>query len=431
MQFPHPCKHSENVRSAGANAQRFFLVAAMACAASASAFAQTSDNGVAAASSASLAIKPLTVVDPDGYGYMADPMPVHLAPDSDSRMQIISGTTQAIIHCSYPISAGCFKWDALKVKVDDDIKAEIDAAGDHITNFQNIDLFQDDDGTWHAAVTVGVASKKHPGHWTLVTHAHATEPAKFGLAPLAWSVDTVLSGSFSKPVQGNYDGKYYEDNGHLYLLYVRSYEPEPDLRNEIVIQPMTSPIKADAVDYTVLLRPGDKQGQLASEQFANTPAWLVEAPNIAHINGKYALIYSTGSYLTTGYKAGVAWSDTLMPEPGHYYRKVLQPDTLGVWGTPGRLEVRYLVQSEKPRWPNFTGDQVLGPGVAAAVQSPACVWWFYFNGYAPGDMTDNGQVEPSHRRPYGLQLREAVPFDESVKDVSDAELATWLQPETN
>ena len=44
--------------------------------------------------------------------------------------------------------------------------------------------------------------------------------------PLGWSADIVLSGSFATPEQGNYDAKYFEDDGQLYLLYVRNCLPQ-------------------------------------------------------------------------------------------------------------------------------------------------------------------------------------------------------------
>lgn len=51
-----------------------------------------------------------------------------------------------------------------------------------------------------------------------------------------------------------------------------------------------------------LLAPGDRYGPLQSEFYARTPAKLVEAPYISRIGGKYALIYSTGAYLTSATK---------------------------------------------------------------------------------------------------------------------------------
>lgn len=206
--------------------------------------------------------------------------------------------------------------------------------------------------------------------------------------------------------------------------------PPPALRNAIVIQPMQLPTQPALVGPTTLLTPGDRNGPLESEYYGQTEAKLVEAPYISNVGGKYALVYSTGAYLTPGYKAAVAWSDTLMPPANGRYRKVLQPDPLCIWGESGRPEVRYLVQSQKPRWPNFTGNQVIGPGVAAAVKGPEGAWWLYFNGFALGDMPRSsfGWVNGEHRRPFALRLRVAVPASRWVAQVTDAELAGWLQP---
>ena len=375
-----------------------------------------------------LAIEPMTTIGPNGFGYLADPQPVRLAPAAGRRVQILSGTTKAIIGCTYPISPGCFAWQPLTVDAGS-LRGAIVAAGASITNFQNVNLFQDDAGAWHAAVAIGVHTPGHPQHWTVVAHAHPTEPAAPGSAPLAWSADTLLTGSFSDPVEGNYDAKYVEDEGRLYLLYVANAAPPPALRNIIVIQAMQSPTQPAASAPVTLLAPGDRYGPLQSEFYAQTQAKLAEAPYISRIGGKYALIYSTGAYLTPGYKAAVAWSDTLFPAAGGNYRKVIQPDRLRIWGNAGRPEVRYLVQSQKPRWPNFTGPQVIGPGVAAVVQGPGGAWWMFFDGFASGDMPagPSGRVDGDHRRPFALRLRAAVPAGRSVTQATDAELAEWLQ----
>ncbi len=376
-----------------------------------------------------LAIEAMTTIGANGAGYLADPQPVHLAPAAGRDLQILSGTTKAILRCAYPISPGCFTWAPITVDAGS-LHGAIAAAGASITNFQNVDLFQDDAGTWHAVVTIGVHTPRHPRHWTVVAHAHPTQPAAPGSAPLAWSADTLLAGSFSDPVEGNYDAKYLEDEGKLYLLYVVNTAPAPALRNTIVIQAMQSPTQPAASAPVTLLAPGDRHGPLQSELYSQTQAKLVEAPYISRIGGKYALTYSTGAYLTPGYKAAVAWSDSLLPAAGSHYRKVLQPDPLAIWGNTGRLEVRYLVQSQKPRWPNFTGTQVIGPGVAAAVQGPEGTWWMFFNGFAPGDMPadPSGRIDADHRRPFALRLHATVPADRSVAQATDAELAEWLQP---
>jgi len=379
-----------------------------------------------------LAIQPMTAIEADGSGYFSDPYAVRLAPSSGGRTQVFSGTTKAVMWCNYPISALCFSWAPATVDAGT-LGTAIAAAGASLTNIQNLNIFQDDAGGWHAAVAIGVHSPAHPDHWTVLVHAHATALAAPGVAPLAWSADTVLSGSFSSPVDGNYDGKYFEDGGRLYFLYVKNFAPRPALRNGIVIQPMLSPTQPAPESPTILLTPDDRYGPLASEQYGNTQSKLVEAPYIAKIAGKYALIYSTGAYLTVGYKAGVAWSDTLMPASGGRYRKVLKSDVQGVWGQPGMYEVRYFLQSQIAGWPNYTGGQVISPGVASAAQGPGGAWWLYFAGFDPADRPPNpkspGEVDGTHRRPYFVGLKVSVPPGQTVTAASDAELVTWLQPD--
>ena len=107
-----------------------------------------------------------------------------------------------------------------------------------ITNFQNLNVFQGDAGEWHAVLAIGVRRGAQPDHWTVLLHAHPSVAAAPDTTPLAWSADSVLSGSSSNRVDGNYDGKYFEDGRQLYLLYVKNFVPRPALRNEIVIQPM-------------------------------------------------------------------------------------------------------------------------------------------------------------------------------------------------
>jgi hypothetical protein len=373
----------------------------------------------------SLAIQPMTRLGPEGSGYLADPQPIRLAPSSGDRVQMLSGTTKAIIRCDYPLRPGCFSWTPIRVTAGP-LAGVIEAAKDKLTNIQNVDIFQDDQGGWQAAVTIGVKSETHPKHWTIIAHARPLSPGTPQSPPLEWAADTILVGSFTRPGTGNYDGKYFEDEGRLYLLYVDSIAPPPVLRNAIFLQHMRSPTELAPEPRMMLLKPGDRNGPLASENYGQTQAKLVEAPYLSKIGGKYALVYSTGAYLTPGYKTGVAWSDTLAPPPGGLYRKVLRAGD-----GSGSPEVRYLVQSVDPRWPNFSGGVVIGPGVAAAVQAPADTWWLYFNGFAPDDIPrrPDGQVEGDHRRPFYLPLKIRVPSGQSAGTVSDDELATWLTPD--
>ncbi len=376
------------------------------------------------------AIQPMTTVSADGSGYFSDPSPVRLAPSRGGRTQVFSGTTKAIMSCAYPVTGRCFSWTRVAVN-SGALRATIAAAGATVTNFQNLAAFQDDAGGWHAVLAIGVRSPAHPDHWTVLVHAQPAAVGVPGTVPPAWSADSVLAGSFATPADGNYDGKHFQDGERLYLLYVKNFVSKPGLRNGIVIQPMLSPTQAAPEGATTLLLPGDRDGALDSEWYDHTKAKLVEAPYIVKIAEKYALLYSTGAYQQDDYKAGVAWSDTLRPAAGRFYRKVLEIDSRGIWGHPGRAEVRYLLQSQRPRWPNFTGGQVISPGVASAVRGPGGAWWLYFAGFDPADrpLTSPGVAEADHRRPYFVRLRASVPVAQTVAAATDAELAAWLQPE--
>ncbi len=165
--------------------------------------AERKADGSPANSNGALAIQPMTTIGADGSGYVSDPYPVHLTEPGTARIQAFSGTTKAFMACAYPISPRCFSWTPGTVDAGG-LRSAIAAAGATVTNIQNLNAFQDNAGVWHAVVAIGVNSPAHPAHWTILAHAHSTTTG----VPLAWAADTVLSGSFSDPVAGNYDGKY-------------------------------------------------------------------------------------------------------------------------------------------------------------------------------------------------------------------------------
>jgi hypothetical protein len=378
-----------------------------------------------------LAIEPMTVVNLQAQtGYFQDPYPVPKALSNSPDIQLISGTTPAFLRGAYPLKRQAFQAQPIIINRDP-LQPEIDKAGSTFTNYQNLDMFQTSSGDWHMVLAIGVIKSGAPHYWTVVVHAHPDVEAKPGFAPTQWTADTVLSGSFSTFVNGNYDCKYFEDKGQLYLVYVKNLKANP-VRNGIVIQRMLSPTQPAPVTPTLLLQPNEHNNGFNSELYANTTAKLVEVANLKFINNKYALAYSTGAYETAGYKAGVAWSDTLLPEPGRTYRKVLMKDTQGVWGQPGHMEVRYLLQSEESDWPDYCASQVLGPGVPSLNQGSNGAWYLFFGGFAPKDAPPigGGAFDASHRRPFYLGLKVNIPTGARVDSVSDAELASWITPAT-
>ena len=122
-----------------------------------------------------------------------------------------------------------------------------------------------------------------------------------------------------------------------------------------------------------MLAPDDANGGCNSEYFygldPKNPFKLVETGNVVKIQGKYALLYSTGDFEMPDYKTGIAWSDAFLPTSSTSYKKVLMPDLTGIWGQPGHLEVRYLLQSQESAWPNYAASQVIAPGYRRSFRS--------------------------------------------------------------
>ncbi len=164
--------------------------------------------------------------------------------------------------------------------------------------------------------------------------------------------------------KANYDGKHVLDGKTLYLVYSRHLCKSP-VHDGTVAHCMASPTRLDSSDPVTLLEPARDAG-VNSELFfiddKTSQFKLIETGNIIKIDGKYAMAYPTGDFQENDDKTGVAWSDTFLPAPGKTYRKIFRPDPTGVWGKPG-LEVQYLLQSEKPAWPDDVASEVVAPGV--------------------------------------------------------------------
>ena len=129
------------------------------------------------------------------------------------------------------------------------------------------------------------------------------------------------------------------------------------------------------------------------------------------------MAYSTGDYEEPDYKAGVAWSDTLLPANGGSYKRVFKLDTAGVWRQPNHEEILYLLQSEKSAWPNYVYSQVFAPGVPSITQDDGR-WYLYFAGLLPSDapiQPGTQLFEPSHRRPFFVKLNVNIPASATVE----------------
>ena len=385
---------------------------------------------------APIAIEPMTKVDPaSATGYFTDPYPIHVPPRwiNASLPPSFSGTTKAILRCWHRIEADCFAATPIMVSPGPLVQ-QAQAQGSTITISENHNIFRDEAGAWHMAATFFVKNPAYPtaSHWNVIAHAHPA--AASSSVPTEWVADAVLVGSFAKPAKANYDGKYVEDSGTLYLVYSKRLAENP-ARDGIVAQVLQTPTQPASAVPTVLIEPEDLDGGFNSEIFngfdPNDQFKLIETGNVTRIEGKYALAYSTGAYDQPDYKAGVAWSDTFLPSKDAVYRKVLRPDPKGVWGQPNHLEVRYLLQAQESAWPNYVAAEVLAPGVPSLVLDETEGYLLYFAGFDPSDapiVPQTGDFDASHRRPFFVRLRVAIPPGASVGSTSDADLAKWITP---
>ena len=334
-----------------------------------------------------LKVIPLTRADAQPpAAYFVDPFPIRLhGAVAPFPVRLFSGTTKALLVCPASLLATCAVAGTVTLE-QGSLRQQASAAGASLGVADNFNIFFDAGGGWHMVATYYVKNPSAPpsdGPWTVVVHAHPTSPDD----PLHWSADALLAGSFSRPAPANYDGKFFEDNGTLYLIYSMNLTTTPK-RDGLVAQRMVSPTLPAPDKPILLLKPNSGIGY-ASERFDENQApdgfKLVQTGNITKIDGKYALAYSTGAFDESDYKSGIAWSDTFLPAPGTTYRKVVIPDPAHVWSSPGGAEVRYLLQSQKPLWPNDVAGQVLAPGVPSILRGSDNTWRLVFAGYASTD----------------------------------------------
>jgi hypothetical protein len=383
-----------------------------------------------------LAIQPMTNVVPSaGTGYFSDPYPIQTAtPPSASAVPSFSGTTRQTLTCSGALAPDCFT--AAPNTIDaGGLAQQAAAAGTSIKGFENLNVYQDSSGAWQMAVTAQIAgpstSPADKATWHVIMHARPASSAA-GM-PTAWVADALLVGSLSTWAAGNYDGKYFEDSGTLYLVYSMNL---PDQSNGIAAQAMQSATQAASSAPVPLLGPETANGGYNSELFygLNQPKTYkqIETGNVSKVQGKYVIAYSAGGYDQSDYKAGVAWSDTFLPSSGAYYKRAQKIDTAGAWGQPNHAEVQYLLQSQVAQWPNYVAGQVLAPGVPSIVSDTAGHTVLYFAGYAPSDapVTSAGNYIGSYRRPFYVGLQVRIPSGATVAATAPQDLAAWLTPAT-
>ncbi len=373
-------------------------------------------------------VHPMTDVNSaDDTGYFQDPYPVHmLASEVAVELPTFSGTTMRLLSCAGLLPLRCSA--STPITLDPGPFAQqITSAGAAINNYENLNIFQDRNGGWQMAVTAHLTRQGGTG-WNVILHAHPVSPGTS--IPTAWQADALLVGNFSKADPDNYDGKYFEDAGVLYLIYNKKIGTNQDA---VVAQAMTTPIGPAASSPVTLLGPETKDGgynsELAYGLNQSDPVKLIETGNVMKIGGKYAMTYSVGTYNRPDYKSGIAWSDTFIPRFGNYYRRIEKVDVVGIWGQIGHPEVQYLLQSQLKEWPNYIAQEVSAPGVPAIIKDSSGTYFLTFAGYAPNDAPVNqkGLYNGSHRRPFFVPLKIRIPEYASVASSSMQDLAKWVE----
>lgn len=263
------------------------------------------------------------------------------------------------------------------------------------------------DGTHHGYGTLHLGSFR-----TVIGYFEPRETERWERGkPIAkWRLKNIVVGNPARQDWNYYESKVLEDtDGSRYLMYVArtgrdNYMYARKLKAWGQLDPTAKP--------RVMLQP---DGHRSEDRNGPGSMQLVEGGSIFKWRGKYILFYSVGDFVLNNYKLGVAFSDTLIPPAGQTYRKIKLPDPERVWGASHlRTDVGYLLQSEKPEWPNYSGRVVVGPGLGSIVMIDHQPWLF-FHGYKP----DDRERRPENR--FVFRVPVALEFD------GDSPTLNWIR----
>jgi hypothetical protein len=361
-------------------------------------------------------------------GHFSDPYPLSGSTSAGGPPTLtFTGTFDEIITCTQPVRPGCFTPSDITVAFDPGLQARIDTAGSAVHSTKAHHVYHRGDGSWDMVLTSEIT--KAGQTWNVIFHARPTT-ATSDPVPRAWTVDTVLSGALDHPGAADYDGKLYDDGpGGLYLVYSGALSSDPPVFG-VVAERLLDAAHPSSDPPVTLLAPDTGDRALNSENRFGVDQQggfkLTETGNITKLGDKYVMVYAVGAFDRPDYKIGIAWSDTLLPTATAGWRKIRLPDPTGVWGQPGRDEVRYLLQAQLPGWPGYVAADVRAPGVGSLVQADDR-WYLFFAGYCPDEpLGADGTYAAAHRQPYYVPVTVDVPATPTVTAATDAQLASWI-----
>ena len=216
-----------------------------------------------------LATEPMTTIGPDGSRYFSDPYAIRPVPALRRREVAFPRHHQG---------------DPELRRADRRRPLHGDA-DDQVSNFQNLDLFQDDGGAWPAMLAIGVRNPSHPGRWTVPAHAHPGRRHPARLVRRRRALGIVLR-AVRRHLRRQAAG------GGRAALPALHEDPcaraRPARRRRPAADAVADPAGAGRrrADPVTPPAPGGRFGPLASERYDHTPARLVEAPAIARIGGR-------------------------------------------------------------------------------------------------------------------------------------------------
>lgn len=275
-------------------------------------------------------------------------------------------------------------------------------------------LWQSPEGVLHGYGTV------HYGRFrTAIAHfVPATGEEWTEAHPITrWVLDRMLVGDFERGSWA-YDQEIYTDaDGRQWLVYNAGLPTGALGENvSILARRMLDPVRLADEPPRVLLAP---EGLRSEDRNHPGGMQLVESVQIQQFGERYCLFYSVGDFDRANYKVGAAWSDELIPPPGQSYRKVLVPDPADLWGSGRGEEVLYLLQSQRPEWPNWVGDRLSGPGIASIVTMPDGAPRLLFHARHAGHEGLGGAGRYLWTLPVTIAVDARTPMAEWIRPVLD------------